>query len=696
MEMRPLLVLVMAFWGQELQVLATEEYCYPDDVDWLHFDGMCYWISESSGVERMSWDESRSHCNTMGGELLSIHGQEENAWLYANIQDVDSNQLFMGLREYGWNGIYIWSDGTPTDYVNWKPGEPNDYNGEEECGTILTHSDGGWNDQNCGVRLPFICKKFNHSLTPITYPPTTPMPGPCPAEWNEFDGRCYRLYGAGTEGDKLGWIAARNVCRNAGGDLATIHNQALQAFLTSLLWTIDDSVWIGLSDGSIKGTNKWTDGSPVDYTNWGSGQPRYFTSKTCVEVLNYGVHVGQWKNDDCNLQRGWICKGKKDVTPGLPKPTPDPCNPGYKHHSQGCYKVSTVAQNFEEAKRHCEDDGGNLASIMNVYEQALVETLVYQSTMTLWIGMVFNSQIQEYRWIDGAPVFFTKWANGEPSRGPTGGCVQATADGWDDTNCNDDKGYICKIYKSSLPTTPEPPKGHCTSGDWTPFMSNCYFFGGKDAFLDAPQAQFECHKRDGNLVSIHHALENEFIAGQMGTTGDVWIGLLRGAGGFRWMDNSPIQYTNWEQGEPSSVDEECTAVSRFNGRWRDLRCNSQRMGYICKSPMIMPTQSMTSPLAVTDKPRTQEVTAITGTQTAPAGEQKRKSGDGINISTLAAVVLVAAVVVISALAAAIWYIRKKRAGFTGEGSIQHHDNSFHFDNALYSEASYKQFPSTQQ
>ena len=34
-----------------------------------------------------------------------------------------------------------WTDGSPTDFINWGPGEPNDHNGEENC-VVLRVRDG--------------------------------------------------------------------------------------------------------------------------------------------------------------------------------------------------------------------------------------------------------------------------------------------------------------------------------------------------------------------------------------------------------------------------------------------------------------------------------------------------------------------------------------------------------------------------
>ena len=67
-----------------------------------------------------------------------------------------------GLRDPLNPDIWIWSDGTPWDYSNWAPGEPNDLGGED-CVEIGLRNISGWNDQSCskpGLGLNgFVCKK---------------------------------------------------------------------------------------------------------------------------------------------------------------------------------------------------------------------------------------------------------------------------------------------------------------------------------------------------------------------------------------------------------------------------------------------------------------------------------------------------------------------------------------------------------
>ena len=52
---------------------------------------------------------------------------------------------------------YKWTDGSVWNYKNWNVGEPNDLSGTDDC-VEYNKNPGNWNDNNCYVAKPFICK----------------------------------------------------------------------------------------------------------------------------------------------------------------------------------------------------------------------------------------------------------------------------------------------------------------------------------------------------------------------------------------------------------------------------------------------------------------------------------------------------------------------------------------------------------
>ena len=52
---------------------------------------------------------------------------------------------------------YKWTDGSVYRYKNWGAGEPNDFLGTDDC-VEYNKNPGYWNDNNCYVAKPFVCK----------------------------------------------------------------------------------------------------------------------------------------------------------------------------------------------------------------------------------------------------------------------------------------------------------------------------------------------------------------------------------------------------------------------------------------------------------------------------------------------------------------------------------------------------------
>ena len=52
-----------------------------------------------------------------------------------------------------------WTDGSAVNYLEWAPGEPNDFDDTHLCVEMYTRSwPGLWNDHNCNEARPYICQ----------------------------------------------------------------------------------------------------------------------------------------------------------------------------------------------------------------------------------------------------------------------------------------------------------------------------------------------------------------------------------------------------------------------------------------------------------------------------------------------------------------------------------------------------------
>ncbi|XP_027437493.1 low affinity immunoglobulin epsilon Fc receptor isoform X2 [Zalophus californianus] len=116
---------------------------------------------------------------------------------------------------------------------------------------------------------------------------------------------------------------------------------------------------------------------------------------------------------------------------------------------------------------------------------------------------------------------------------------------------------------------------------WVNFQRKCYYFGeGPKRWI---QARFACSKLRGRLVSIHSQEEQDFLVRHANRKG-TWIGLrdLDREGEFIWMDQGPLNYSNWRPGEPNNggQGEDCVMM-QGSGEWNDAFCGSRLDGWVC-------------------------------------------------------------------------------------------------------------------
>ncbi|EMP36987.1 Macrophage mannose receptor 1 [Chelonia mydas] len=295
---------------------------------------------------------------------------------------------------------------------------------------------GLWHVQDCEEKAKFLCKQQAEAMTFHPPVPEKNSYSKCPMGWDSNNNisscfKCYKVFGSRDE-DRVMWIPARRTCVKFGGNLASIPNEQVQAFLTYHLKDAKTDAWIGLNDINSELHFVWADGSGVYYTNWIAGSPvvgeiilydslqpetgNNLHQLDCVVVKTGPVDkIGQWKDEPCYEARGFICQMDSVMAPTDSPQLFGRCPESEEHRSwvhyrSHCYYIeSSYTRNWAQASREC-------------------------------------TRLGQWLWRDNTAVDFVNWNEGEPSSYDNEKCVEmyASSGYWNDAQCSYKRGYICK------------------------------------------------------------------------------------------------------------------------------------------------------------------------------------------------------------------------------------------------------------
>ena len=110
------------------------------------FKGNQYLLTSSA----LTWEEAQAEAESLGGNLVTINDQAEEAWLRETFSGTE--QFWLGYNDVETEGQFQWASGQPATYTNWAPGEPNDFDGVQDFAVMNFGGTGEWDDQfNTGV-----------------------------------------------------------------------------------------------------------------------------------------------------------------------------------------------------------------------------------------------------------------------------------------------------------------------------------------------------------------------------------------------------------------------------------------------------------------------------------------------------------------------------------------------------------------
>ncbi|XP_044040845.1 macrophage mannose receptor 1-like [Siniperca chuatsi] len=224
--------------------------------------------------EKKSWDEAQSYCRENYRDLATVSNMTDMERLCDSTMKQD--EAWIGLYSNPGNRRWHWSlPGVEfnNSETEWRSGEPNDWNGFENCVCISNHK---WNDITCTANYKVICyderKQSNNKFNLIDI--------------------------------NMTWPQAQNYCRQHHTDLVSGLNQLKE--LTDVSYS-GKKLWIGL----FRDTWRWSDGSNSSFRNWDLELFKDQDNKKCaMTVLN---RFGKWNSDDCTKRKPFFCYDDKVI-----------------------------------------------------------------------------------------------------------------------------------------------------------------------------------------------------------------------------------------------------------------------------------------------------------------------------------------------------------------------------------------------
>uniref|UniRef100_A0A668AGU4 C-type lectin domain-containing protein n=1 Tax=Myripristis murdjan TaxID=586833 RepID=A0A668AGU4_9TELE len=126
----------------------------------------------------------------------------------------------------------------------------------------------------------------------------------CCVKWEKFGTSSYYV-----STEMKNWEDSRVDCYRRGAHLVIINSEAEQDFTRQF----KKQTWIGLTDRETEGKWKWVDGTQLNTSYWGPGEPnsKGGRNEDCGEI-RFHDKKNSWNDEPCGNRNFWICE--KPVT----------------------------------------------------------------------------------------------------------------------------------------------------------------------------------------------------------------------------------------------------------------------------------------------------------------------------------------------------------------------------------------------
>ncbi|XP_068506315.1 lymphocyte antigen 75-like isoform X5 [Syngnathus scovelli] len=555
---------------------------WTDTCDWWLNDptnNFCYLMIRQP---TKTWKEAQADCQRLHGNLLSITDDHEQTFVHDYVMSLPS--LWLGADVSTTEHDAQWTDGSPFTYIHSSAGDAKG----GKCLSLSTDS-GVWKHDTCDKKKCYVCKKMKKGVAELSLSSDASK---CVPGWLEHGTNCYKKVE-----EPNGWLGAWHHCVWVGGNLLSVTSSAEEDFVKDTMGE-DTRFWLGLSNQKcddvwcrFEGGSQnltWSDGETTTHTNWASNQLKSADVASCAYVNQGGSgEPGKWRSGSCRSSLAYMCKRPlscpKGQTCSLKRgpavvKTSD-CQGNTFHYGDYCYRYEKTEKTFDDAEKFCRSREGHLASVHSKEEAQFVSDHS-QTSQSVFVGL--KKEDDDYEWSDGTTYDYDDWKNDTK-----GDCAFPSSDGeLSASSCTTKRPFVCKrAQHGGLPQLPAlvgQPEWTDTCGWWLNDPTNdfCYLMI-RQPTKTWKEAQADCQRLHGNLLSITDDHEQTFVHGYVMSLPSLWLGadVSTKENDAQWTDGSPFTYIHSSAGDPG--EDKCLSLFTANGVWKHDTCDKKR-SYVCK------------------------------------------------------------------------------------------------------------------
>ena len=474
---------------------------------WRGYNDRCILLNEL----RVSWHAAKDMCDDMGAHLLADFDNDVAIMEFVNTFSPsfggEADAVWVGANDIETEGTYVWVTNTtflPLGSPFWLTGEPNNHLGDEHC--VELHMANGLNDNRCLQANPFVCELPNYCA-----------PSPC-------------LNGASCTS-----TLTEAVCSCPSGFTGATCAMPCSSSV--------DSDGDGVADCS--------DACPSDASTSASPDS---DGDGVVDCMDACPHDASKINDD--------------DTDGNGVPDCTDCPSGWMrivHGQPTCIKHIAAKLGYADARDHCENLGGRLATVHGLSSLAKLDPTA--SLGTVWAGFhVWDSQ-----WVQPDGNGLSPNQQGMVGVLAAQDCLtlQPPHGGVVASGCNAPYSSICEI--------PIASRNSCLDG-WTSLNGRCVQLFDAASYYSADAT---CKSQGSRLITMNTADDWLALTYQLTNRGthELYLGLSDSwrEGSFVWSDGTQADSLPWSSGQPDNYNNNEDCVHVYEGtELNDLSCWAQR------------------------------------------------------------------------------------------------------------------------